>query len=254
MSLQVSWKVLLERTLPFLEAHDPQSPLFLYVNIVDTHFPYFHDQLDPILDVAPITRRDIRSDRAEQLRQAYANTAANVDRAVERLVEAWWSTLGAGNSAIVITADHGQSFYENGFLGHGQGLGEIQTRVPLIVWGIGGEWPEPVAISDVRELLVGNLGEGRDSPGQRPRARFVPDPQRRILQYAARLARPQVNGLRGLDGVAEFRFEGSEFSLPKSGRTTDRGGEARELEELIWSWEAAQAGLVSRAQPTVGDR
>ncbi|MED5263101.1 MAG: sulfatase-like hydrolase/transferase [Myxococcota bacterium] len=240
MSLQVSWKTLGRRVKEFLANYDSEIPLFLYVNIVDTHFPYHHDEIDNLLGIDPIDRSDISRDRAEQIRSTYANTAANVDHAVEELVETWWERMGR-DSAIVITADHSQSFYENGVLGHGQFLDESHTRVPLILWGLGGEWPEPVSLADVRSLVRENLSQTGESP-----ARFVPDPDRWIFQYAYSLDGPRRIQLRGLDRSVAYTFAENESQLQGSFDDLREPGEdeaafeKRMTDWLIRNWEAYQ--------------
>jgi hypothetical protein len=250
VSLQVSCKTVLSRVQEFFADYAPDRPLFLYVNFTDTHFPYFHDEIDPILEVEPITKAEIRADRAEKVWRAYANTAANVDRAVEELVDAWRAHLDGRDHAILITADHGQAFYEKGFLGHGQAIDDAQTRVPLILWGIGGDWPEPLGMADIRALLWRNLEAPRD--GGVPVARFVPDPRRRVLQWAPRVHRPHVVGLRGLEQIALYDFRKERFSVLTPEETPVRVSpeeERKQLRSLIWNWEALQR---QEAESTAG--
>jgi hypothetical protein len=241
VSLQVSWKTVLSRVREFLPGADPSRPVFLYVNFTDPHFPYFHREIDPILEVESIARSDIRADRAQKVWEAYANTAANVDRAVEELVGLWRAHVGDADHAIVVTADHGQAFYEKGYLGHGESLDDAQTRIPLILWGIGGDWPEPLGIADIRGLLGRNLGAARE--GGVPVARFVPDPERRVLQWAANIERPHVVGLRGLERTVLYDFRTGQLSALTPDEaplhlTPDE--ESAERRALIWNWEAVQ--------------
>lgn len=249
-SLQVSWRTLTRRILEFLETVDGSQPLFLYANVVDTHYPYTNADVDPILDVEPLDRSGIRSHRARQVWEAYANTAANVDRAVERIVETFRKRIAGASHAILVTADHGQSFYENGLLGHGQSLDGLQTRVPFIVWGLGGEWPEPLAPTDVRSLLLRNLG--RERPSGPPRARFVPQPDRKIFQYVSALERPSLVALRGLDGRLQYEFWRGRLARIAPGGTVERSvPEARPdlLESVIWRWEREQRRAAALARP-----
>jgi hypothetical protein len=248
-SLQVSWKTVLSRVREFLAEVDPDEPLFLYVNFTDAHFPYVHDEMDPILDVEPITSSDIRAENAEKVRQAYANAAANVDRAVEELIDTWRTHLEGRDHAILVTADHGQAFYEKGFLGHGQALDDAQARIPLILWGIGGDWPEPLGLADIRGLLRRNLEVGRG--GEVPVARFVPDPERRILQWAANVRRPHLVGLRGLEELVLYDF-GKERLVALTPEEEpvhlSPEEEQRELRTLIWNWEEVQRRDQSRKE------
>jgi hypothetical protein len=238
VSLQVSWKTVLERVDAFLEAGDPTQPQFLYVNFTDTHFPYSHAEIDPILDTPTLERSQIVAKEAARIRAAYANTAANVDRAIERLVESFRARFGDRPLAILVTADHGQAFYEDGFLGHGSRLDDAQSRVPLILWGIGGEWPQPLGLSELRWLLRANLaGDGAEP------ARFVDRPGQHVLQWAAHVKRPRVIAMRGASDLSHFDQRRGVFEV------RDPRGAARYLPapesaaarlRLIWSWEAVQ--------------
>ena len=158
VSLQVSADVVLSRVRSYLADTDSDpKPLFFYVNLVDNHFPYHHDGLDPMLGVRPVSRSEIRHQNAQRVFDTYLQAVANVDRSIGALVELW--NQHAGAAPFIVTADHGQSFYENGLLGHGQAVDEAQARVPLIVVGIGGLWPEPLALSDLRGLVLTHLFE-----------------------------------------------------------------------------------------------
>jgi hypothetical protein len=250
VSLQVPCKVLVGRVLEYLETVDPRRPLFLYVNIVDTHYPYSHGEVDDLLGVEPLDRAGIRSSRAGKVFEAYANTAANVDRAVARVVAAFRESIDHADHAILVTADHGEEFYEHGLLGHGQSLDPLETRVPFIVWGMGGEWPEPIAASDVRWLLRRNLGTARGTGT--PRAHFRPDPDRRILQYASALAEPRYIGLRGVNDAITYDFARDLIERTGEGGVHTGPGSAaqqRLFQQLVWRWEAAQRRALEPGQP-----
>jgi hypothetical protein len=234
VSLQISWKLLLSRVEAFLTSYDSGRPLFLYVNIVDTHFPYHHRELDDILGVAGVARSDIRPENATKVWEAYLNAAANVDRAIEELVGLWRQNVAGEEGRILVTADHGQSFYETGLLGHGTALDELQTRVPFILWGIGGDWPEPLGLADVRGLLSRHLFE---APG---RARFVPDPAREIFQHLGRIDQPRAIALRSLDGSAIFDVRALRFDrLGPADQPRPADPERDETDRLrtIHTWE-----------------
>ena len=242
VSLQVSAKLVLERVRAFLSEYGGERPLFLYVNLVDTHFPYTHDEIDDLLGAPPLSWNEIRPENAERVRAAYENTAANVDLAVRELVADFRRWIGDRDHAILVTSDHGQGFYERGFLGHGQALTDDQTRVPFILWGVGGEWPEPLGMADVRGLLQQHLF--RASADGADVARFVPDPSRRVLHYMARIERPRMIGLRstegltiydlGRDSLALFDPDDRPRELPDATRTAA-------FEELVHTWEASRA-------------
>ncbi len=230
-SLAISWKRLNEHVFGYLETWDPATPLLLYVNYGDTHFPYDHRELDDLLGVERLPRNRIRPGNPSGVYATYANSAANVDRAIEVLVAALRARIGSDELAVIVTSDHGEALFEDGVLGHGLALDATQTRVPLVVSGLGGEWPEPLGLSDLRAALQRSLSSARGP--EPPSVRFVPDPTRRILQYMAVPEHPRLLCLRGID--TELRFD-----------TTSRvHDDSPEFEQLIRWWESVQRESVA---------
>jgi arylsulfatase A-like enzyme len=224
-SLMVSWKRVDRRVDQFLGARKPDKPLFLFVNFGDTHYPYDHRELDDILGVPRLGVREILPENAAGVYATYANATANVDRAIEQLVTSFRAKVG-DDFAVIVTSDHGEALFETGVLGHGLALDSTQTRVPLVLVGLDGVWPEPFGLADMRAALQHSLAE-TPGPGRAP-ARFEPVPDRHILQYMAVVERPRLLCLRGLD--TELRYDVNE-------RTPPSGPDFR---ALIWWWESLQ--------------
>lgn len=238
VSLQISWKLLLRRVEEYLDARSDPRPLFLYVNLVDTHFPYDHEELDDLLGVGHLDRSDITPENAQRVVESYRNAAANVDEALEALFDIWRAHVGDDFAALV-TADHGQSFYENGVLGHGQSLGELQSRVPLVLHGIGGTWPEPLGLADVRGLLLRHAFAPRGA--RPPRARFEARADREIFQYLADLEAPWLIGVRDRDGLVSTNLRtGDVRAEDAAGAARPLAGEARRraFRRVVHHWEA----------------
>jgi len=200
ISLQVSWKTVVGRVQDYLAKRESEAPLFLYVNIVDTHFPYWHRELDDVFEGSRLPRDAIRPENRERVWRAYLNAAANVDRAIGRVVELARAQLGA-STMVVVTGDHGQSFYENGLLGHGQALDETQAAVPFIVGARRARLPEPVAVSDLRGL-VGHWLDGTE-PAEAEIARSE------IFQHVGALERPTFVAMRDQGGVCAASLFGA---------------------------------------------
>lgn len=240
VSLQVSASRVLEQVRSYLETTtgDPR-PLFLYVNLVDNHYPYHHPGIDAALGVDPVTRSEIRPENANRVLDTYLQASTHVDRAVDDLLGLWSEHMG--DAPLLVTADHGQSFYENGMLGHGQSVDASQSRVPLIVNGIGGVWPEPIGLADLRGLLLTHLFE---PPA---RARFAVDPARRVFQYVGGLERPYSVALRGAERVTVWDFRrvaGVVLDAPTAGAPDEA-----ELHRALGTWERLQAeSLRSRTE------
>jgi len=234
-SLMVSWKRVNMHVAEYLEKRDRSKPLLLYVNYGDTHFPYDHRELDDILGVRRLTPREIRPENAAGVYATYANATANVDRAIQQLLDLWRDKVGAENTALLVTSDHGEEIFEDGTLGHGLALDATQTRVPFLLVGLGGTWPEPLGLSDVRAGLQRSLAlSGPEA--ERP-AHFAAVPGRHILQYMAVIEQPRLLCLRGYD--TELRYDTTQRSQPDD----------PEFRSLIWWWEGLQLENAAHQRP-----
>jgi hypothetical protein len=229
-SLAVPLSVVRQRVTSFLEHIAADSrPLFLYVNFEDTHFPYWHSGIEPLISTAQIARRDIAQSRRELLWATYANTAANVDRAIGEVLATMQRVRGR-EPGIVITADHGESLYDSGFLGHGYHLDDVQTRVPLIVVNLPMRVPDPFGHSDLRAAINQALAATvMEPPHLQPTGRPV-------LQYLGDLASPRQ--------IAFFR-DGTRLIYDfRTRRVQHRGGAWRAVSTLEPSEHAAWVELV----------
>lgn len=245
-SLAVPADVVQERVGDVLRQHAPRdAPLFLYVNLHDTHFPYWHDGITTLTSDQRLPRARIAPDARESLWRTYANTAANVDRAVGEIVAAVTRARGR-EPGVVITADHGESLYDEGFLGHGYALNDVQTRIPLVIANL----PMTVSESFAQIDLRGALSEAFQQPGPTTgMPRVIPDPEREIFQYLGELARPRQIGFVMREGRLIYDFRSSRVQLPDgSWHRSTQLPEVwhREFLRLVWRWEAIRLASVER--------
>lgn len=186
-SLAVPFTVVEEKVAGFLQGRDLARPVFLYVNYHDTHFPYHHAGIQPILGDTVIPQRAIGPDRAEDLRRMYLNTVANVDASIGRVLALARQAL-QGDIGVIVLSDHGESLYDEGFLGHGYALNEVQTKIPLLVENIPMVIAEPWGQVQLRDALAEALAADTGGPAT-PRA--ISEPGRGIFQYLGGFGRPR---------------------------------------------------------------
>ena len=189
-SLAVPHTLVHDRVRAFLQARDDSKPLFLYLNFHDTHFPYHHDHIEPLLDTPVVERGDITPARAADLRAMYANTAANVDRTIGLVLQDVRESL-ATEPAIIVTSDHGESLFDEDFLGHGYALNDAQTRIPLIVVNLPTTLEEPFGQAQLRPAIWRALDATPAFPG--PGA-DTKTPETTVFQYLGNLRRPRQIG------------------------------------------------------------
>ena len=200
-SLAVPHTVVLKRITDYLAVRRRDKPLFLYVNFHDTHFPYHHGEIEPLVSNVIVPQGEISPARMADVRAMYLNTAANVDRAIGRVLEGVRRAQGR-EPGVVVLGDHGESLFDEGFLGHGYALNDAQTRIPLIVANLPVEVREPFGQADLRDILWRALTQ----PDATRRPVRIEDPMRVVFQYLGVISRPAEIALTGRDRRVAYDF------------------------------------------------
>jgi arylsulfatase A-like enzyme len=141
-----------ELALAFLKKWERSRPLFCWIHYSDPHAPYrFHKEFNP--DGSEL----LGMDREVKVRAKYNSEVAFTDHHLGRLL----SSLPRENTFVLFVADHGESLYEHGYLGHGKNLYEVDIHVPLMIRGpniSSGKSTVPVCGIDIGTTLLGLAG------------------------------------------------------------------------------------------------
>jgi len=200
-SLGVPLSIVEGHVREFLARAQPDRPILLCLNFHDTHFPYSHAGIETITSATRLPREDIVPGEHDRLWATYANTAANVDRAIGAVIDRVRAARGR-EPGVVVTSDHGESLFDEGFLGHGYVINEIQTRVPFIVANLPLLVPDPLGQSDVRPALLAAMSaEAPRAPGAAARGHAP------LFQYLGDLARPKQVAFLAPGGRGRFVYD-----------------------------------------------
>lgn len=144
-----------DAALAWFEQGAGARPWFAFLHYFDPHEPYPDP---PLVDVPPnpaasnLPRSEVHR---QQLRQ-YDGEIAFADAQFGRLLDALQERGDLRNTLIVFTADHGQSFGDNGYGGpegaHGRKVYQSQVAVPLVMW-----WPGQVLAGQRSDLPVSHV-------------------------------------------------------------------------------------------------
>jgi arylsulfatase A-like enzyme len=148
-----------------------RRPFLLYLQYMEPHGPY--EPPEPFRSRFLRGSGDAQAAHRKHLASYYAQLSDEEVELLESLYDAEVASLDAGlaelfaglkrldllrDTLVVVTADHGEAFYEHGLLGHGSTLFEESIRVPLIVVGPGvaaqHTVSEPVRLLDVAPTLL----------------------------------------------------------------------------------------------------
>ncbi|HEX8063711.1 MAG TPA: sulfatase-like hydrolase/transferase [Allosphingosinicella sp.] len=188
---------------------DWRRPTFLYFNVQEAHFPYSHPDMPRFLPGRLAKRSEIKAANRAMVELTYWNAAAYSDWVVGQVIARLKAQGVYERTLILITGDHGEALFEEGFLGHGHVLNREQTRVPLILSDPELRVDGPVGLADYRGIVLRGLSG--DAPPPPPRAS--------VFQYIGTIDRPGVIGIVEPGGVwTTLNLETEEVGFGDTGR------------------------------------
>ncbi|MGD8329873.1 MAG: sulfatase-like hydrolase/transferase [Acidobacteriota bacterium] len=169
-----------------------EQPFFLLLHIFDPHLDYgapepfrgrFTDTVDfdgelPVEDLWGIRERAAEMSTAERdfISAAYDEEVAFADAEIGRFADAL-RARGA-DTALIITADHGEELFEHDGFEHGHAMWNELLHVPMVVIGPGvaaGRSDTPVSSIDVLPTILALAGVQPDGPLPGVDLRTFPD-------------------------------------------------------------------------------
>jgi len=173
----------------WLDRHG-EEPFFLWLHFLDPHAPYGDRDGSPtslVLDLMAFQRegttgtpfRGVGLARAgeyrpgpeerQRIRALYQEDVGTVDRELGTLLD-WMEARGLRRrTTIILTADHGEEFWDHGGLEHGRTLYEEVLRVPLVIApdGVATAHDGLTTVLDVAPTILDLAGVGvRGLPGR----------------------------------------------------------------------------------------
>lgn len=226
-----------------LGAEDWQArPHFAYFNFQSPHFPYHHDGVPARVVDTPIERGAIGADRAEDVQATYWNAVANADAWLGEVVRRLKAKGVWENTLLIVTGDHGEDLFEDGFLGHGHVINSRQFGTVLVANRPGMLPRAPVALTDYRAILTAALrGEPPAAPAAPPFLHIGP------------LDAPTAIGLAGPDGrLTSLRLDTGEACMVErrecAPHKTFTGADKARIEAVIARWGSERWRMHERAQ------
>lgn len=136
---------LIDTVQEFFQTVPYSQPMFLYVHATDPHAPYTPEpgfmlgrpgcnMDDPeMYSQHGEKARKFTQDEINCMMSLYDSETLRADYNFGRLLKVLKEKKMYDNSIIIVTADHGESFFEHGIWGHGKSLYESELRVPIIM-------------------------------------------------------------------------------------------------------------------------
>ncbi|MFH1038951.1 MAG: sulfatase-like hydrolase/transferase [PVC group bacterium] len=162
-------EILVRRFLEWLAGVPPGKPFFCFLFLdsphATYHFPDGFRKFEPCSGEISFLETDLRENRGEIFNR-YRNSIHYADYNLGRILTALEEGGYLENTVIVITGDHGQEFWEEGYYGHNSAYDDYQVRVPLVFRAPGFEGPRVLTARsshlDVPGTILGILGDPND--------------------------------------------------------------------------------------------
>ena len=224
---------------------DWTRPVFAYVNLQSAHFPYHHPGMPILLDgVKPLERSAIGPATRAALQRTYWNAIANADAGVGEILAGLRARGVLGQTVVVVCGDHGESLFDDGLLGHGHQLNDIQTRALLVSNRPGPAFTGLLGQTDLGLELLRAVGARLETDG--PSTEASPDGRpREVFQVVGPLDRPGVIGTVNAEHrrvlfnprSREAYFDSLGQWIPLADVEDRHLAEAARLRTLIQRWE-----------------
>jgi arylsulfatase A-like enzyme len=172
--------VMVGRALEWIDQRPQREPWFLLLHLLDPHQPYnpppaeagrftsgYQGPLRAPIGPAGLGRGARRGqadlDAADRafLRGVYDEEVAFVAAQIARLLDGLAARQVLERGLVIVTADHGEEFFDHGGLEHGHTFYQELLHVPLLIWGPhvrAARHREPVSQVDVLPTILDALG------------------------------------------------------------------------------------------------
>ncbi|MGB3976919.1 MAG: flippase-like domain-containing protein [bacterium] len=115
----------------YLDRRGKNDRFFIFMHYMETHDPFFKHPFNGV-GYARVTMPDPDPVLAEEMRSTYAGEVTYMDQRMGELFEYLKKEGLWDNTIVLVTADHGEEFYDHGGWWHGLTLYQEQIHIPFI--------------------------------------------------------------------------------------------------------------------------
>jgi arylsulfatase A-like enzyme len=178
-------RAIADMALDWLEQRDDQKPFFLYLHVLDAHWPFhvpdealleFARQEDvdlirqgdwhQLMDAVHDGERELTPEEEAGILAIYDACLRYIDDQLARVFTVLEESGELDEMVVGVVADHGEEFLEHGRFGHGHGLYENLTRVGWMLHAPGvapGHRDDPVSLIDLHPTVLSAAGVKPDA-------------------------------------------------------------------------------------------
>ena len=130
-------RIMTDKFIDYLSNRSKDRPFFAFLFFNASHQPYNYpkefERFRPVLKEELNYFKDTGRDKIDMLKNRYRNAVYFDDSLLGRIIRAIEGHGLLENSIVVITGDHGEEFFENGFFGHTSTFDDYQTKTVFLM-------------------------------------------------------------------------------------------------------------------------
>ncbi len=130
-------RIMTDKFIDYLSTRPTEKPFFAFLFFNASHQPYNYpkeyEKFRPVLKEDLNYFKDTGRDKIDMLKNRYRNAVYFDDSLLGRIIQTLGKQRLLENSIVVITGDHGEEFFENGFFGHTSTFDDYQTKTVFLM-------------------------------------------------------------------------------------------------------------------------
>lgn len=131
-------RIITDKLISYLSAHNREKPFFSYLFFNSSHqsykYPPAFEKFRPVVEREEINYfTDADKEKMPMFKNRFKNAVYYTDHMIGRIITALEATGLMDRTVLLITGDHGDEFYENGFFGHTSAFGDYQVRTVFVL-------------------------------------------------------------------------------------------------------------------------
>lgn len=130
-------KIMTDKFIDFVSKRNPSRPFFSYMFFNSSHQPYSYpddfEKFKPVSGTEINYAEEINASNVGPVKNRYKNALYYDDSLFGRIFDSLREKNLLKNTIVIITGDHGEEFYEQGYFGHTSSFDDYETKVVFVM-------------------------------------------------------------------------------------------------------------------------
>jgi membrane-anchored protein YejM (alkaline phosphatase superfamily) len=131
-------RIITDKLISYLSSHNREKPFFSYLFFNSSHqtykYPPAFAKFRPVVEREEINYfTDADKEKMPMFKNRFKNAVYYTDHMIGKIITALEAKGLMDRTVLLITGDHGDEFYENGYFGHTSAFGDYQVKTVFVL-------------------------------------------------------------------------------------------------------------------------